>query len=251
MLQDKTAIITGGTRGIGRAIAKLFLENHARIALFGTDEARAKQAAAELTAECGVAAECALGFGVDVSNTEAVCSAFETAVAALGGHCDILVNNAGITRDNLLVRMSEKDWDDVIDTDLKGVFNCVKAISRPMIRARGGRIINIASVVGVVGNAGQTNYSAAKAGVIGMTKTLALELASRNITVNAIAPGFVETAMTDVLPEAAKAKLLEQIPLGRIAQPIEIARVALFLASSGADYITGQCICVDGGLTRA
>ena len=250
MLQGKTAIITGGTRGIGRAIAKLFLENHARIALSGTDDARAKQAAAELANEAGVASDCAIGFGVDVSNTDAVNAAFESAVAALGGHCDILVNNAGITRDNLLVRMSEKDWDDVIDTDLKGVFNCVKAISRPMIRARSGRIINIASVVGVVGNAGQTNYSAAKAGVIGMTKTLALELASRNINVNAIAPGFVATAMTDVLPEVAKAKLMEQIPLGRIAQPIEIAKVALFLASSGADYITGQCICVDGGLTR-
>lgn len=251
MLASKTAIVTGGTRGIGRAIAKLFLENHAKVAIFGTDAARAAQTASQLASECGVAPECAVGFGVDVGSASAVSEAIGRAVESLGGKVDILVNNAGITRDNLLVRMSEDEWDEVIDTDLKGVFNCVKAVARPMIRARQGRIINIASVVGVIGNIGQVNYSAAKAGVIGMTRSLARELASRNINVNAIAPGFVATAMTDALPEPAKAALVEKIPLGRVAQPEEIARVALFLAGPGADYITGQCIGVDGGLAMS
>jgi 3-oxoacyl-[acyl-carrier protein] reductase len=158
------------------------------------------------------------------------------------------VNNAGVTRDNLVLRLTEDDWDTVIDTDLKGVFNCIRAVARTMVSARSGRIINISSVVGIMGNAGQANYSAAKAGVIGMTKTVARELASRHITVNAIAPGFVETAMTDVLPEEIKQKLKAQIPMRRIASPEEIASAVLFLASDGASYITGQCLAVDGGL---
>lgn len=245
MLSGRTAVITGGTRGIGRAIAKLFLRNHARVAIAGTSVERARAAAAELTAECGGEA---VPFGVNVANTAEVTQMMEAALAALGGKIDILVNNAGVTRDSLLIRMSESDWDQVLDIDLKGVFNCCKAAARPMMRARYGRIINIASVVGVIGNVGQINYSAAKAGVIGMTRSLARELAGRNVTANAIAPGFVDTAMTAAIPAESKAKLLERIPLGRVAQPDEIAQAALFLAGDGASYITGQCLGVDGGL---
>lgn len=245
MLSGRTAVITGGTRGIGRAIAKIFLQNHARVAIAGTSVERARAAAAELVAECGGEA---VPFGVNVADTAEVTQMMEAALLALGGKIDILVNNAGVTRDSLLIRMSESDWDQVLDIDLKGVFNCCKAAARPMMRARYGRIINIASVVGVIGNVGQINYSAAKAGVIGMTRSLARELAGRNVTANAIAPGFVDTAMTAAIPAESKAKLLERIPLGRVAQPEEIAQAALFLAGDGASYITGQCLGVDGGL---
>jgi 3-oxoacyl-[acyl-carrier protein] reductase len=245
---NKNVIVTGGTRGIGRAIAAAFLKSGANVAITGTDDAKTKAAAAELATECGVAPERVSGYGVDVKNTAAVNESFNQIIAAFGDRLDILVNNAGVTRDNLVLRLTEDDWDTVIDTDLKGVFNCIRAVARTMVSARSGRIINISSVVGIMGNAGQANYSAAKAGVIGMTKTVARELASRHITVNAIAPGFVETAMTDVLPEEIKQKLKAQIPMRRIASPAEIASAVLFLASEGASYITGQCLAVDGGL---
>ena len=185
---------------------------------------------------------------MDVKDTTAVANTIESVVALFGGKLDILVNNAGITRDNLVMRLDEQEWDAVIDTNLKGVFNCIRSAIRPMIRARSGRIINISSVVGLIGNPGQANYAAAKAGVLGLTKTIARELASRNILVNAIAPGFVDTDMTAVLDEEYRQKLTEQIPLKRIATPQEIAEVALFLAGPGASYLTGQCISVDGGM---
>jgi len=164
------------------------------------------------------------------------------------GKLDILVNNAGITRDNLIMRMKEEDWDAVIDTNLKGVFNCIKAVTRPMMKQRSGKIINISSVVAVAGNAGQANYTAAKAGVIGLTKTTARELASRGITVNAIAPGFIETDMTDVLNENIRTEMMKTIPLGRLGKPEDVAKAVRFLASPDADYITGQLLHVDGGM---
>lgn len=247
-LSGKNAIVTGGTRGIGRAIAKSFLESGARVAIIGTNPEGVSKAVSELCAECGVPADAVAGRACDIKDTQAVQAAIDELVAGFGGKLDILVNNAGITRDNLVMRLPEADWDAVIDTNLKGVYNCIRACVRPMIRARSGRIVNISSIVGITGNAGQANYAAAKAGIIGMTKSVARELASRGITVNAVAPGFVETAMTDALPEHAREKLLGEIPMGRIAQPGEIAAAVLFLASPDASYVTGQVLAVDGGL---
>ncbi|HZG81704.1 MAG TPA: 3-oxoacyl-[acyl-carrier-protein] reductase, partial [Brevibacillus sp.] len=183
----------------------------------------------------------------NVSDSEEVNEMFKTALEHFGS-LDILVNNAGITRDNLLMRMKEEEWDAVIDTNLKGVFNCLKAATRPMMKQRSGKIINITSVVGVLGNPGQANYVAAKAGVIGLTKTAAKELATRGITVNAVAPGFIDTEMTAVLPEDVKAGLIGQIPLGRLGQTDDIANVVVFLASDAANYMTGQTLHVDGGM---
>ena len=248
ILSGQTAVVTGGTRGIGRAIVKAFLQEGAKVAFFGTKLESAQAVAKELAAECGVDEAMVAGYACDIKDTAAVMAAFDTALAALGGNVDILVNNAGITRDNLVMRLPEADWDAVIDTDLKGVYNCIHAAVRPMLKARKGRIINISSIVGIMGNAGQANYAAAKAGVIGMTKAVARELASRSITVNAVAPGFVQTAMTDVLPDALKESLKTQIPLGRIAQPEEIAAAVLFFASPAAAYVTGQVLAVDGGM---
>ena len=248
ILSGQTAIVTGGTRGIGRAIVKAFLQEGAKVAFFGTNLDAAQAVAKELSVECGVDESMVAGYACDIKDTGAVQAAFDTVLAALGGNVDILVNNAGITKDNLVMRLPEADWDAVIDTDLKGVYNCIHAAVRPMLKARKGRIINISSIVGIMGNAGQANYAAAKAGVIGMTKAVARELASRSITVNAVAPGFVQTAMTDVLPDAIKEKLKTQIPLGRIAQPGEIAAAVLFFASPAAAYVTGQVLAVDGGM---
>lgn len=248
ILTGQNAIVTGGTRGIGRAIVKALLKEGARVALFGTRLESAQAAATELAVECGVASEMVAGYACDIKDTTAVQASFDAVLATFENKLDILVNNAGITKDNLVMRLPEADWDAVIDTDLKGVYNCIRAAVRPMLKTRGGHIVNISSVVGIMGNAGQANYAAAKAGVIGMTKAVARELASRSITVNAVAPGFVETAMTDVLPEALKEKLKTQIPLGRIAQPEEIASAVLFLASPAAAYITGQVLAVDGGM---
>lgn len=248
LLENKTALITGGTRGIGYAIAGTFLREGARVAILGTTADKAIASAMKLAQEASVSIDQVTGFGVDVRDTTAVTNTVESVIALFGGKLDILVNNAGITRDNLVMRLDEEEWDAVLDTNLKGVFNCIRAAIRPMIRSRGGRIINISSVVGLMGNPGQANYSAAKAGVIGLTKTVARELASRNILVNAIAPGFVDTDMTAVLGEEFRQKLMEQIPLGRIATPQEIADVALFLASPAASYMTGQCLSVDGGM---
>ena len=188
------------------------------------------------------------GYACDIKDTVEVQKTFEQILQDFGQQLDVLVNNAGITRDNLVMRLPEEDWDAVLDTNLKGVYNCIRAAVRPMLKQRHGRIVSISSVVGIMGNAGQANYAAAKAGILGLTKAVARELASRSITVNAVAPGFVQTAMTDALPEAAREKLKTQIPLGRIAQPAEIASAVLFLASPAAGYITGQVLSVDGGM---
>ncbi|OQM46257.1 beta-ketoacyl-ACP reductase [Anoxybacillus sp. UARK-01] len=244
MLQGKVALITGASRGIGRAIALEFARQGAKVAVnYAGSEAKAKEVVDEIYRLGGEA----LAIQADVSNTEAVEQMVKEVIDRYG-RVDILVNNAGITRDNLLMRMKEEEWDDVININLKGVFNCTKAVTRPMLKQRYGRIINIASVVGVMGNPGQANYVAAKAGVIGLTKTAAKELASRSITVNAIAPGFIATDMTDRLNEEIQTEMLKQIPLARFGNPEDIANMVAFLASDAASYITGQTIHVDGGM---
>ncbi|MGG4496818.1 3-oxoacyl-[acyl-carrier-protein] reductase [Brevibacillus reuszeri] len=244
MLAGKTALVTGASRGIGRAIALKLAEAGANVVV---NYAGSEAAASETVALIKEMGRDAIMVRANVSSTEDVNEMFKAALDHFGA-IDILVNNAGITRDNLLMRMKEEEWDDVIATNLKGVFNCVKAATRPMMKQRSGKIINITSVVGVLGNAGQANYVAAKAGVIGLTKTAARELASRGITVNAVAPGFIDTEMTAVLPEDVKAGLVSQIPLARLGQTEDIASVVLFLASDAANYMTGQTLHVDGGM---
>ncbi|MFS0552994.1 3-oxoacyl-[acyl-carrier-protein] reductase [Brevibacillus sp. 179-C9.3 HS] len=244
MLAGKTALVTGASRGIGRAIALKLAEAGANVVV---NYAGSEAAASETVALIKEMGRDAIMVRANVSSTEDVNDMFKAALDHFGA-IDILVNNAGITRDNLIMRMKEEEWDDVIATNLKGVFNCVKAATRPMMKQRSGKIINITSVVGVLGNAGQANYVAAKAGVIGLTKTAARELASRNITVNAVAPGFIDTEMTAVLPEDVKAGLTSQIPLARLGQTDDIASVVLFLASDAANYMTGQTLHVDGGM---
>ncbi|WP_103105904.1 3-oxoacyl-[acyl-carrier-protein] reductase [Brevibacillus reuszeri] len=244
MLAGKTALVTGASRGIGRAIALKLAEAGANVVV---NYAGSEAAAGETVALIKEMGRDAIAVRANVSSTEDVNEMFKAALEHFGT-IDILVNNAGITRDNLLMRMKEDEWDDVIATNLKGVFNCVKAATRPMMKQRSGKIINITSVVGVLGNAGQANYVAAKAGVIGLTKTAARELASRGITVNAVAPGFIDTEMTAVLPEDVKAGLVGQIPLARLGQTEDIASVVLFLASDAANYMTGQTLHVDGGM---
>lgn len=243
-LQGKRALVTGGNRGIGRAIALQLAEAGADIMInYVGDPAEAEAT----TAECrsyGVKAACCFA---DISQEQAVEELFAEMVRQLGG-VDILVNNAGITRDALLLRLSPADFDAVLATNLRGTFLCMKQASKLMMKQRFGRIINISSVVALRGNAGQVNYAASKAGIIGMTKSLAKELASRNVTVNALAPGFIETAMTAELPEAVRGKMLESIPAGRMGQPEDVAAAALFLASPQAAYITGQVLRVDGGM---
>jgi 3-oxoacyl-[acyl-carrier protein] reductase len=244
MLQGKTAIVTGASRGIGRATAIELARNGANVVVnYAGSQERAEQVVAEIKA-LGVDS---LAIQADVSSSEQVQAMVKETVDAFG-RVDILVNNAGITKDNLIMRMKEDEWDAVINTNLKGVFNCGKAVTRQMMKQRYGRIINVASVVGVLGNAGQANYVAAKAGVIGLTKTMARELANRNIHVNAVAPGFIETDMTDELGEDMKAQLLGQIPLAALGKPEHIANVIRFLASTDADYMTGQTLHVDGGM---
>jgi 3-oxoacyl-[acyl-carrier protein] reductase len=239
-LSGKVAFVTGGARGIGLAIAERLYEAGAAVAV--SDLKGAAAAAATLTGR-------AQSFGVsgDVADAKQIEEAVTAAEAALGP-IDILVNNAGITRDTLLMRMSEDDWDMVLRVNLKGTFNATKIVSRGMMKRRWGRIVNIASVVGIRGNAGQANYSASKAGVIGFTKTIARELASRNVLVNAIAPGFIDTDMTKALSESVREELQKQIPLARLGSPADVANAALFLASGLADYITGQVVVVDGGM---
>ncbi|MED1785262.1 3-oxoacyl-[acyl-carrier-protein] reductase [Brevibacillus fortis] len=244
MLTGKTALVTGASRGIGRAIALKLAEAGANVVV---NYAGSEAAASETVALIKEMGRDAIMIRANVSSTEDVNDMFKAALDHFGA-IDILVNNAGITRDNLIMRMKEDEWDDVIATNLKGVFNCLKAATRPMMKQRSGKIINITSVVGVLGNAGQANYVAAKAGVIGLTKTAARELASRNITVNAVAPGFIDTEMTAVLPEDVKAGLTSQIPLARLGQTDDIAAVVLFLASDAANYMTGQTLHVDGGM---
>lgn len=241
---SKTAIVTGASRGIGRAVAlKLAQDGFNIVVNYSGSQQRAEAVAKEVEA-FGVQA---LVVQANVSDADAVKVLVDTTLETFGS-IDVLVNNAGITRDNLIMRMKEQDWDDVIDTNLKSVFLCTKAVTRPMMKQRAGRIINVASVVGIVGNAGQANYTASKAGVIGLTKTSAKELAARNILVNAVAPGFIETEMTDAMPEEAKTGMLSQIPLAKLGKPEDIADVVSFLASDASRYMTGQVLHIDGGM---
>ena len=244
VLENKIALVTGGAQGIGRAISLALAAEGAHIAFSDIVLGAAAEETKELVRAKGVRV---LALQSDVSQFASAQKVVDDVVAEFQ-RIDILVNNAGITRDNLLMRMTEEEWDMVLNTNLKGTFNFCRAAGKQMISQRGGNIINIASVVGVIGNAGQVNYAASKAGVIGITKTLAKELASRNIQVNAIAPGFVETGMTKKLTEKQREALLSAVPMKRTAEPEEIAAVAVFLASSAARYITGQVLCVDGGL---
>ncbi len=243
-LAGKVALVTGGGRGIGRAIAVSLAEAGAHIVLNYRSNA---SAAEETLAMIAAAGGTATAVQADVSQAADVERLFKT-VQDNSGRLDVLVNNAGITRDTLLLRMKEEDFDAVIDTNLRGLYLCTKAALRSMSRQRSGRIINITSVVGITGNAGQANYAAAKAGIIGFTKSTAREMASRNIMVNAVAPGFVETELTDVLNEDARNAILNSIPLGRLGQPLDIAGIVCFLASDAASYITGQTFVVDGGM---
>lgn len=249
LLSGKKAIITGGARGIGKSITKRFLEEGASCILFGTNEAVGNEVVNEFSSLLG-ADQKLVFLKVDVASTKSVEEAMK-AVLEQFSSVDILVNNAGITKDNLLMRMSEEEWDAVLDTNLKSIYNTCKAVVRPMMKARQGKIINITSVVGLIGNAGQTNYAASKSGMIGFTKSLAKEMGSRGILANCIAPGFIKTQMTDVLDPKQKETLLTQIPLGRLGEGEEIANAALFLASNLADYITGQVLSVDGGMAMS
>ncbi|MCY9137262.1 3-oxoacyl-[acyl-carrier-protein] reductase [Peribacillus frigoritolerans] len=244
MLEGKKALVTGASRGIGREVALELARQGADVAInYSGSEAKANEVVDEIKA----LGRKAFAIQCDVANSESVTSMIKEVVEQFD-RVDILVNNAGITRDNLLMRMKEDEWDSVINTNLKGVFLCTKAVTRQMMKQRSGRIINMASIVGVSGNAGQANYVAAKAGVIGLTKTTAKELASRGITVNAIAPGFISTDMTGELPEDVQKAMLGQIPLARFGDPKDIAAVASFLASDASKYMTGQTLHVDGGM---
>jgi 3-oxoacyl-[acyl-carrier protein] reductase len=239
-LSGKVAFITGSTRGIGLAIARAFYAAGAKVAIVGRDAGRAQTVAAEL-------GERTTGVGCDVTDAAQVEAALAAAEAALGP-VDILVNNAGLTRDNILLRLTDADWDAVLDANLKGAFHTTRLVIKGMMKRRSGRIINVTSIVGLVGNKGQANYAASKAGLIGFSKSVAKEYASRGVLVNCIAPGYIETDMTSGLPDAAKATLLEDIALGRLGRPEDVAGAALFLASDLAAYITGQVLVVDGGM---
>lgn len=243
-LKDKVALVTGGTRGIGREIALALAQEGANIAISYTSNEDKAMVVVEELKEKSINA---IAVKANVVNNDEVLNLVKEVEEQLG-IIDILVNNAGITKDNLLIRMSEDDWDSVLDVNLKGVFLSTKAVARSMMKKRYGKIINISSVVGVSGNAGQGNYSASKAGVIGFTKSMARELASRGIRVNAIAPGFIETDMTDVLKEEIKNEMINNIPLGSFGKPGDIANLVVFLASANSDYITGEVIKVDGGM---
>lgn len=243
-LQDKVAVITGAGRGIGRAIAETFAAEGAKVAVVSRTEASSQAAAEAINAAHPGAAR---AYAVDVADSAATAE-LGKAVLADFGQVDILVNNAGVTKDGLLLRMSDADWDFVVDTNLKGAFNMVKAVQRSILKQKGARIINVASVIGLIGNAGQANYAASKAGLIGFTKSVAREFAGRGVTANVIAPGFISTDMTGVLDEKIKAAVLEKIPLGDFGQAADIAAACLFLASPEARYITGQVLAVDGGM---
>lgn len=239
-LSGKTALVTGSTRGIGRSIAEALTASGARVAVVGRDKSKADQAARDIGGG-------AAGFGCDVSDTASVSQLVANAEKEFGS-LDILVNNAGLTRDNLVMRLKDEDWNAVMDANLRGAFAAIRAAARGMMKRRYGRIINIASVVGLTGNKGQANYSASKAGLIALTKSVAKELGSRNVLVNAIAPGFIETDMTAAMTPEARSALTGLIPLERLGVPSDIASAVVFLASEHASYITGQVIVIDGGM---
>lgn len=240
-LDGEIAIVTGGTRGIGKAICEELAAAGARIGLVATDEERAAAAAAELPGD-GHA-----GFGCDVSDASA-CQDLVARVEETVGQASILVNNAGITRDNIIVRMKDEEWQEVLDTNLSGAFYMTRAVARGMMKRRAGRMVNVSSVVALTGNRGQSNYAAAKAALIALTKSVAQELASRGIQANVVAPGLIETDMTAALPDAVREAMLERVPLGRLGAPGDVARTVRFLVGPGASYITGQVIVVDGGM---
>jgi 3-oxoacyl-[acyl-carrier protein] reductase len=241
--EGRVAVVTGGAKGIGRAIATHLARGGAKLVLAGRSEGPLEELRAEIQGQGGEAVAVRADVAVE-ADADALCA---RALEAFG-KAEILVNNAGVTRDGLLLRMSDADWDQVIDTNLKGAFHCTRAFARPMVRQKWGRIVNIASVIGLIGNAGQTNYAASKAGLLGLTKAVAKELASRHITVNAVAPGFIETAMTDSLGEKVREGLMAQIPMGRLGKAEDVAQAVGFLCSEGAAYVTGQVLTVDGGM---
>ncbi|MCI9576249.1 MAG: 3-oxoacyl-[acyl-carrier-protein] reductase [Clostridiales bacterium] len=243
-MKDRVAVVTGGSRGIGRAICLKFASLGANLVINYAGNTEKAEETKAMCEKLGAKVVLVPGSVADIM----VCEKLIAEAVESFGRVDILVNNAGITRDNLIMRMSEEDFDAVIDVNLKGAWNCMKQVSRMMMKQRSGRIVNLSSVVGVVGNAGQVNYAASKAGIIGMTKSLAKELASRGVTVNAVAPGFVQTDMTDVLGEEMKENLQKTIPMGRLGEPEDIANAVVFLAGDEASYITGQVIHVDGGM---
>ena len=239
-LSGRVALVTGSTRGIGRAIAESFVESGARVAVVGRDASRARDVAYAISSE-------ARGFACDVADPASLTSLVENVESEFGA-VDILVNNAGVTRDNILFRIKDDDWDAVLDANLRGAFVAIRAASRGMMKRRWGRIVNIASVVGLTGNKGQANYAASKAGLIGMTKSVAKELASRNVLANVVAPGYIETDMTAAMTPEARTALSGMIPLERLGQPADVAAAVAFLASEYASYITGQVLVVDGGM---
>jgi 3-oxoacyl-[acyl-carrier protein] reductase len=243
-LEGRAALVTGASRGIGRGIALTLAKYGAPVACLATTENSAKPTAEEIVAHGGKA----IALGCDIGDPGQAEKAVETALSEFG-EIQILVNNAGITKDQLILRMTENDWDEVIRVNLKGTYNMIKAVSKPMLKQRSGRIINISSIIGLTGQAGQANYAAAKAGIIGLTKSVAKEFGARGITCNAIAPGFIETEMTERLPEDMRNRVLETTPLGRLGSPEDVAGAVAFLASELAGFITGQVLTVDGGLT--
>ena len=240
--KDKVVVVTGAAQGIGKEIALEFAKEGAKVAIFDLNKEQLEATTKELSTHSQ-----ALGLVVNVTDLEDVQRNINKIIDNFS-RVDIVINNAGITRDNLVLRLSESDWDKVIEVNLKGAFNVVKASIKPMVKQRYGRIVNISSIIGIMGNPGQLNYAASKAGLIGLTKTLAKELGGRNITVNAVAPGYIRTAMTEALDDKVKEQMFERIPLGRFGEPADVAKAVLFLTSSDADYITGQVLVVDGGL---